>query len=126
MHGGLTMAAIHPEVRDALDYTDTVQDHMLGALDKMRSLTSERLSEDRDIAVKVDMQGQLVDLWFKPGLLDRRPAKDIAREVTRLVTAAAAESAAAVSELFRQAHRFPGFDEFAAERKNGSSGPDQG
>jgi hypothetical protein len=120
------MTAIHPEVRDALAYTDTVQDHMLGALDKMKALTSERLSEDRDIAVKVDMQGQLIDLWFKPGTLDRRPAKDIAREVTRLVTAAGADSAAAVAELFRQAHRYPAFDEFAGERKTASPGPDSG
>lgn len=120
----MTVTVIHPDVQDALAYADTVQDHLLGALDKMRALTRERLSEDRDIAVKVDMQGALVDLWFKPGILDRRSAKDIAREVTRLISAAGSESAAAVAELFRQAHQYPQFDEFAENRKTGSSGPD--
>jgi hypothetical protein len=117
------MAVIHPDVRNALDYADTVQDHLLGALDKMRTLTTERLSDDRAIAVKVDAGGQLVDLWLKPGLLDRRPARDIAREVTRLVTAAAAESATAVANLFSQAHRYPSYEEFAANRKSGSPDP---
>lgn len=120
----MTMTVIHPDVRDALNYADTVQDHLLGALDKMRSLTSERLSEDREIAVKVDASGQLVDLWFKPGLLDRRPAREIAREVTRLVTAAGADSAAAVAELFRKAHQYPTFEEFAAKQKTASPEPD--
>ncbi|MDQ1250855.1 MAG: hypothetical protein QG597_5235 [Actinomycetota bacterium] len=114
------MTVIHPDVRDSLAYADTVQDHLLGALDKMRSLTSERLSEDREIAVKVDASGQLVDLWFKPGLLDRRSAREIAREVTRLVTAAGADSAAAVADLFRQAHQYPSFEEFAAKQKTAS------
>ena len=120
------MSVIHPDVRDALEYADTVQDHLLGALDKMRELTSERLSDDRTIAVKVDSAGQLVDLWFKPGLLDRRPARDIAREVTRLVAAAGAASAAAVADLFAQAHRYPSFEEFTANRKTGSPDPNSG
>jgi len=120
------MTVIHPEVRDALAYADTVQDHLLGALDKMRTLSTERLSEDRTIAVKVDASGQLIDLWFKPGLLDRRPAKDIAREVTRLVTAAGADSAAAVADLFAQAHRYPSYEDFAANQKTASSDPVSG
>lgn len=118
------MTVIHPEVRDALTYADTIQDHLLAALDRMRSLTSERLSEDREIAVRVDAAGQLVDLWFKPGLLDRRSARDIAREVTRLVTAAGADSVAAVDELFRQAHQYPSFEEFAATQKTAPPAPD--
>jgi DNA-binding protein YbaB len=120
------MTVIHPDVRDAMAYADTVQDHLLSALDKMRTLSTERLSEDRAIAVKVDAAGQLVDLWFKPGLLDRRPAKDIAREVTRLVTAAGADSAAAVADLFQQAHQYPSYDEFAAKQKTASPDPDLG
>jgi len=113
----VSMTAVHPDVSNALAYADTVQDHLLSALDKMRTLTTERLSEDRAIAVKVDAAGQLIDLWFKPGLLDRRTAKDIAREVTRLVTAAGADSANAVADLFSQAHRYPSYEEFAANQK---------
>jgi len=117
------VAAIHPDVRSTLAYADTVQDHMLTCLDKMRAVVSERLSDDRDIAVRVDMQGQLVELWLKPGILDRRLAKEIAREITRLVTAAGAESAGAVSELFRAAHEPPSFEEVQAIEKNATSGP---
>jgi hypothetical protein len=108
------MNAVDPDVRAALAYADAVQDRLSSVLDEMRSLTTERLSKDREIAVKVDANGQLVDLWFKPGVLDRRSAKDIARELTRLVIACAAASADATGELVRQAHNLPTFDEFKA------------
>ena len=32
------------------------------------------------------MNGQLQDLWLKPGILDRKTAAEIAKEITRLVT----------------------------------------
>jgi hypothetical protein len=108
------MSVIHPDVAAALAYADTVRNHLLDALDQLTDLTSERLSADRDIAVKVDTNGQLVDLWFKPGLLDRKTAKEISREVTRLITDAGAASAATAQKLFAQAHNYPSFEEFSA------------
>lgn len=109
------MVEIHPDVTKSLLFADTVQDHLLTHIDKIKALTSEGLSEDRDIAVKVDMNGELIDLWLKPGILDKKTAAEIAKEITRLVTSAGQESAAQVSELFRAAHEFPDFDTVVAE-----------
>lgn len=109
------MVEIHPDVRNALLYADTVRDHLLSHIDQMRSASAERHSEDGEIAVKVDMTGQLTGLWFKPGLLDRKPADAIAKELTRLVSSAAKESAEHVARLFSGAHEYPTFTDVVAE-----------
>jgi hypothetical protein len=109
------MVLIHPDVKNTLLYADTVHDHLMSHIDKIKALISEGLSEERDIAVKVDMNGQLVDLWLKPGILDRKPAADIAREITRLVTTAGQEVATQVAQLFAAAHQLPDFDSVVAE-----------
>lgn len=111
------MVVIHPDVKNTLLYADTVHDHLMSHIDKMKALVNEGLSEDRDIAVKVDMNGQLVGLWLKPGILDRKPAAEIAREITRLVTTAGQESAAQVAQLFAAAHQLPDFDSVVAEHE---------
>jgi hypothetical protein len=119
------MVVIHPDVKNTLLYADTVHDHLMSYIDKMKALVSEGLSEERDIAVKVDMNGQLVDLWLKPGILDRKPAADIAREITRLVTTAGQESATQVAQLFTAAHQLPNFDavvaKYEAAQENGAA-----
>jgi hypothetical protein len=108
------VTVIHPDVRNTLLYADTVHDHLLSHIEKMRALTSERLSEDRYIAVKVDMNGQLIGLWLKPGVLDTKKPAEIAKEITRLVTAAGQESAAEINALFQAAHQLPDFDTVVA------------
>ncbi|RFZ63205.1 hypothetical protein DE4576_04846 [Mycobacterium marinum] len=112
------MTVIHPDVKSTLLYADTVHSHLLGHIEKMKATASERLSEGRDIAVKVDMHGQLVDLWLKPGILDRKNATEIAREVTRLAAAAGEEIAERIAHLYRAAHDFPDFDTVMAEDEN--------
>lgn len=112
------MAVIHPDVKNTLLYADSVHDHLLSHIEKMKGLIAERISEDKDIAVKVDMNGQLADLWLKPGILDRKPAADIAREITRLVTTAGQETAGQIADLFRAAHEFPDFDSVVAEHES--------
>lgn len=109
------MAVIHPDVKNTLHYADMVYDHLLSHIEKMKAIAAERISEDRDIAVKVDMNGQLVDLWLKPGILDRKPAADIAKQITRLVTTAGQESAAQMAELWQAAHQFPLFEDIAGQ-----------
>jgi hypothetical protein len=94
-------SAIHPDVEHALAESGALIERLLDAVDKMRSLTAERLSKDGDIAVKADMSGQLIDLWFKPGLLDRKDPRAIAKEVTALAVAAAQAAAAEVDQIFR-------------------------
>ncbi|BBN50909.1 hypothetical protein [Mycobacterium avium] len=111
------MTVLHPDVRNALVYADTVHDHLLSHIEKMKGVLAERLSEERDIAVKVDMNGQLVDLWLKPGILDRKPAAEIAKEITRLVATAGQETAAQIAALFRAAHDLPDFDTVIAEHE---------
>lgn len=101
------MAVIHPDVESALRHADAVHEHLLRHIEKMRAVSSERLSADRDIAVKVDMSGQLADLWIKPGTLDRRTPAEIAKEIGQLVTAAGADAADEVAALYRSAHQFP-------------------
>lgn len=108
------MSVIHPDVRNTLLYADAVYDHHMSHIEKMRSILGERLSEDKDIAVKVDMYGQLVDLWLKPGILDRKSAAEIGKEITRLVTAAGQENAEKITEIFLAAHVLPDFDEVVA------------
>jgi len=112
------MAVIHPDVRNALLYADTVHDHLLSHIEKMKGLIAERISEDRDIAVKVDMKGQLADLWLKPGILDRKSAAEIAKEITRLVTSAGQETAEQIADLVRAAHDYPDMDTVVAEHQN--------
>lgn len=112
------MTVIHPDVRNTLLYADTVHDHLLGHIEKMKSVLAERLSEERDIAVKVDMNGQLVDLWLKPGILDRKTAAEIAKEITRLVTTAGQETAEQIAALYQAAHDLPDFDTVIAEHEN--------
>ncbi|WP_342314698.1 hypothetical protein LIX17_25995 (plasmid) [Mycobacterium avium subsp. hominissuis] len=112
------MSVIHPDVKNTLLYADAVYDHQMGYIEKMRSVLGERLSEDKDIAVKVDMYGQLVDLWLKPGILDRKPAAEIAKEITRLVMTAGQETAEQMSALFQAAHDLPDFDTVIAEHEN--------
>ena len=93
------MAVIHPDVKNTLAYADTVYDHLLRHIEKMKGIAAERLSEDKDIAVKVDMNGQLQDLWLKPGILDRKTAAEIAKEITRLVTTAGQETADQIAAI---------------------------
>jgi hypothetical protein len=104
------MTVIHPDVKNALLYADTVHDHLLSHIEKMKATVAECLSEDSDIAVKVDMNGQIVDLWLKPGILDRKAAAEIAKEITRLVTAAGHETAKQIASLYLAAHDLPDFD----------------
>ncbi len=115
---------VHPDVRNAIDYNDAAQDRLHGHLDRMRALTVERVSRDRDIAVKVDVHGQLVDLWFKPGLLDRKPAAEIAKEITRLVTTANRDGAAALDEIVTSAYRAPTYTEFLRDRQQPTDAPE--
>lgn len=108
------MTVIHSDVKNTLQYADTVYDHLMRHIEKMKGLVAERLSEDKDIAVKVDMNGQIQDLWLKPGILDRKTAAEIAKEITRLVTTAGAETAEQIAEIFQAAHDLPDFDEVVA------------
>lgn len=108
------MTVIHPDVRNTLLYADAVYDQLLAHIEEMKGVLAERLSEDRDIAVKVDMNGQLVDLWLKPGILDRKSAAEIAKEITRLVTTAGQETAEQIAAIFQAAHDLPDFDEVIA------------
>ncbi|CAN7696326.1 hypothetical protein [Mycolicibacterium frederiksbergense] len=112
------MAVIHPDVKNTLAYADTVYDHLLRHIEKMKGIAAERLSEDKDIAVKVDMNGQLQDLWLKPGILDRKTAAEIAKEITRLVTTAGQETAEQIAAIFQAAHDLPDFDEVVAQQEN--------
>ncbi len=108
-------------MKNTLHYADTVYDHLLKHIEKIKALAAERISEDRDIAVKVDMKGQLADLWLKPGVLDRKTAAEIAKEITRLVTAAGQETAEQIAELVRAAHEYPDFDTVVAEQENSTA-----
>jgi hypothetical protein len=103
------MTVIHPDVKNTLLYADTVHDHLLNHIEKMKRIAAERVSEDRDIAVKVDMNVQILDLWLKPGILDNKTAAEIAKEITRLVTTAGQESADQVVALYHAAHELPDF-----------------
>ncbi|MCV7200175.1 hypothetical protein [Mycobacterium angelicum] len=96
------MSSVHPEVQKAMDFADQVSERLMASLDEMRTYTAERLSEDREIAVKVDMNGELVDLWLKPGVLDRKSAAAIAKEISRLVAATNEDAAAAVARLYQE------------------------
>ena len=116
---------IHPDVINTFKWVDAVQDKRLSRLDQMLAHTSEGISEDRDIAVKVDMNGQLADLWLKPGLLDRKSAAVIAKEITQLVAAAARESVETVARLFREGDEPPTFEEVLAE-SDAASPPGEG
>lgn len=115
------MAVIHPDVKNTLLYADTVYDHLLRHIEKMKGIAAERLSEDKDIAVKVDMNGQLQDLWLKPGILDSKTAAEIAKEITRLVTVAGQETAEQIASIFQAAHNLPDFDEVVAQQENDPS-----
>lgn len=95
-------ASVHPDVLAVLEESDRLTERLLTAIDRMRSLQAEKLSKDQDIAVKVDMSGQLVELWFKPGILDRKDPAVIAKEVTALAFAAAQDAAAGVDQIFRE------------------------
>ena len=112
------MAVIHPDVKNTLAYADTVYDHLLRHIEKMKGIAAERLSEDKDIAVKVDMNGQLQDLWLKPGILDRKTAAEIAKEITRLVTTAGQETAEQIAAIFQAAHDLPPFDDVVAQQES--------
>ncbi|GAB3030252.1 hypothetical protein [Mycobacterium bourgelatii] len=96
------MSSVDPEVQRALDFADELSDRLMSALDQIRAYTAERLSKDEDIAVKVDMNGQLVDLWLKPGVLDRKSAAMIAKEISQLTVAAGEDAAAEVARLYNQ------------------------
>jgi hypothetical protein len=95
-------AAVHPDVLAVLEESDRLTERLLTSIERMRTLTAEKLSKDQDIAVKVDMSGQLVDLWFKPGLLDRKDPAAIAKEVTALAAAAVKDAAAGVDQIFQE------------------------
>lgn len=121
------MSVIHPDVKNTLVYADTVHDHLLGTIEKMKGVLAERLSEDKDIAVKVDMHGQLVDLWLKPGILDRKSAAEIAKEITRLATTAGQATAEQITALYQAAHDLPDFDTVIAEQEiNAGADPESG
>ncbi|GAB7144974.1 MULTISPECIES: hypothetical protein [Mycobacterium] len=96
------MSSVNPEVQQALDFADKLSDRLMSSLDQMRTYTAERVSKDREIAVKVDMNGELVDLWLKPGVLDRKTAAAIAKDISRLAAAASEEAAAEVLRLYRE------------------------
>lgn len=113
----MTAITIHPDVRNTLTYADTVFDHLLSHIEKIRAVTTERVNEDRDIAVKVDASGQLIDLWLKPGILDKKTAAQIAKEITRLAAVAGSESTDQVAELRRAAHDAPTFAAVVAEQE---------
>lgn len=96
------MSSVNPEVQKALDFADKVSDRLMASLDEMRTYTADRLSEDGEIAVKVDMNGQLVDLWLKPGVLDRKSAAAIAKDISRLVATAGQDAAAEAARLYQE------------------------
>lgn len=101
---------IHPEVQRALDRADALTERLYSYRDKMSAITGERMSKDADIAIKVDLTGQLTDLWLKPGVLDTKSPASIAQEITELLAEVGKEVADRASELYRQAHDIADID----------------
>ncbi|WP_457181132.1 hypothetical protein [Mycobacteroides abscessus] len=98
---------IHDDVREVLDEADQTKERLHDSMDKIRGYTGERLNKDKDIAVKVGTYGNLVKVWLKPGVLERKKPAQIAKEITSLVTDAAGEAAATTSAWYREAHQLP-------------------
>lgn len=96
-------SVIHPEVTQTLESADSRKNYLLDVMDQMRAHTVQRKSEDGDIAVRVNMNGELTDLWFKRGLMERKDPETVAREVTVLAAAASKDAVAAVHEMFTTA-----------------------
>ncbi|SHU71281.1 Uncharacterised protein [Mycobacteroides abscessus subsp. abscessus] len=96
---------IHPDVQEALGEAEQAKEHMHNSMDKIRAHTSERVNKDKDIAVKVGTYGNLVKVWLKPGVLERKKPNQIAKEITGLVTDAADEASTTTTAWYREAHQ---------------------
>lgn len=96
---------IHPDVREVLDEAERAKERMHDSMDKIRAHTSERVNKDKDIAVKVGTFGNLVKVWLKPGVLERKKPAQIAKEITGLVTDAAEEASTTTTAWYRQSHQ---------------------
>lgn len=95
-----------------------VSEHLRGHVAQMESVSATRTSENGDITVKVDMNGQIQDLWLEPGILDRTTAAEIAEQITGLVSTAGQQTAEQVARIFQAAHEFPDVDTMLATREN--------
>lgn len=98
---------IHDDVSEVLAEADQSNERLHDARDKIRAYSGERVNKDRDIAIKVGPFGNLVKVWLKPGLLERKKPAQIAKEITGLVTDAGDEASATTTAWYREAHQLP-------------------
>lgn len=104
-------------------HLEEVAQHLHKSVVQMKSIVVEQSSVDGEVAVKVDLCGQLIDLRLEPGLLARKSAAEIAEEVTRLVTTAGQEAAKQAEDVFRRASRIPEFEPVATKAIGGLAAP---
>ncbi|MEX7470631.1 YbaB/EbfC family nucleoid-associated protein [Mycobacterium adipatum] len=104
-------------------HLEEVAQHLHESVVQMNSIVVEQSSADGEVAVKVGLCGQLIDLRLEPGILARKSAAAIAGEVTRLVTAAGQEAAKQAEDVFRRASQIPEFEPLATKAIGGLAAP---
>ncbi|WP_157517357.1 YbaB/EbfC family nucleoid-associated protein [Mycobacterium sp. MS1601] len=108
---------------DSKLHLEEVAQHLHKSVVQMKTIAVEQSSADGEVAVKVDLSGQLIDLRLEPGILARRTAAEIAGEVTRLVTTAGQEAAKQAEDVFRRASQIPEFEPVATKAIGGLAAP---
>lgn len=108
---------------DSKLHLEEVAQHLRNSVVQMESIAVEQSSADGEIAVKVDLCGQLIDLRLEPGILARRTAAEIAGEITRLVTTAGQEATKQAEDVLRGASRIPEFEPVATKAIGGLAAP---
>ncbi|KXO94314.1 hypothetical protein [Tsukamurella pseudospumae] len=94
---------VHPAVRQTLDITRDVIDLLQSAREEALASQAGVLNDDGDIAVNVDHRGALVNVWFKPGVLDRKRPARVAAEINALLATAGDASIAKSQQLITDA-----------------------
>lgn len=117
-----TIATDALTVDTKLHFEDVAQ-HLHKSVVQMKSIAVEQSSADGEVAVKVDLCGQLIDLRLEPGILARRTAAETAGEVTRLVATAGQEAAKQAQDVLRRASRIPEFEPVATKAIGGLAAP---
>ena len=93
---------VHPDVTAALQHTEAVKERLYAGRDKITQYVGTRTSDDKDIAIKVGAYGQLIDIWFKPGITSRKPIKDIEKQVNVLLAQACANAAETTAKIYAE------------------------
>lgn len=90
---------VNPALNRLLEVSNEVVELLRSIQDDLGRTRAGVINEDGDIAVRVDQQGTLTDVWLRPGVVDTKSPRALASELNRLLAKAAVDVSQTSSEV---------------------------